>query len=250
LAKINRQQFNKYLSCQSQPSLSSLRKLNDFFGLEEDELLLPPTKFKQLISIRPKPSQGTADEPFERYIASVNDCVEQASDFLKPYLGLYHDYYYSPSNPGYLMKGLVSLYQKDGKGFIRSIERLPYKDKNKTRHFHTKYHGIATVIQDRLIFTDIETKVQSNWGQRIYYPANRARIDLLSGLSMAIEGGLSHQPFCSRAVLERLDDDVNLKEVIGECSLYAVDSPLIRDDIKEKLGLHLPLENTMMVAKP
>lgn len=248
LAKINRQQFNKYLGAQSTPSLSSLRKINDFFGLEEDELFLAPSEFKQLLNRQPRKIQTTDINPLQHFITGATASAESSHESLKPYHGLYHDYYCSPSNPGKILRGLISVYEKEGITYTKSIERLPYKDKEKTRHFHVKYHGFAQIIQDRLLFTDLETKTMNNWGQRIYYPANRTRIDLLCGLTLAISGGLSHQPFCSHAVLERLDDSINIKEAIKQCSLYAIDSQEIRADIKEKLFLEHYNEKTFIVA--
>ncbi|WP_187429290.1 hypothetical protein ROLI_040180 [Roseobacter fucihabitans] len=50
---ISRQQFTKYLSGKGSPSLSSLRKISDFFGVEESELLMPSVEFKELIALRP-----------------------------------------------------------------------------------------------------------------------------------------------------------------------------------------------------
>ncbi|WP_261844471.1 helix-turn-helix domain-containing protein [Aliamphritea ceti] len=249
LAKINRQQFNKYLGGQSSPSLSSLRKINDFFGLEEDELFLPPEEFKQLVNHKPRVAQpDTGAQPLQELFNSAMQSSDKSQEILKPYHGLYHDYYCSPSNPGKVLRALISVYEKDNVTLTKSIERLPYKDKDKTRHFNVRYHGFVQAIRDRLVFTDIETLTLNNWGQRIYYPANRTRIDLLPGLTMAISGGLDHRPFCSHAVLEKIDDGVSMKQALQQCSLFSIDSPEIRDDIKEKLHLESYNDKTFMTA--
>ncbi len=249
LAGINRQQFNKYLGAQSSPSLSSLRKINDFFGLEEDELFLPPQDFKRLVDHKPRTQQRETDtQPLQELFDSTLQSSDKSQEFLRPYHGLYHDYYCSPSNPGKVLRALISVYEKDNVTLTKSIERLPYKDKDKTRHFNVRYHGFVQAIRDRLVFTDIETQTLNNWGQRIYYPANRTRIDLLPGLTMAISGGLDHRPFCSHAVLERIDDSITMKEALQQCSVFPIDSPDIRDDIKEKLHLECYNEKTFMTA--
>ena len=51
--KINRQQFNKYLSGKTAPSSNNLRKICDYFGVEEHEIMLPNQDFNDLISARP-----------------------------------------------------------------------------------------------------------------------------------------------------------------------------------------------------
>ncbi|MGH8465403.1 MAG: helix-turn-helix domain-containing protein, partial [Pseudomonas sp.] len=49
---INRAQFNKYLSGQSQPTAFNLKRIGDFFGVEDYELGLPPEQFARLIGAR------------------------------------------------------------------------------------------------------------------------------------------------------------------------------------------------------
>lgn len=249
LAKINRQQFNKYLGGQSMPSLSSLRKINDFFGLEEDELFLPPHDFKQLVNHKPRLSPPETDShPLQAFFDSAIQNTEKSLEYLRPYHGLYHDYYCSPSNPGQIVKALIYVYEKDQVTLTKAIERLPYKDKDKSRHFNVRYHGYLMAVRERLVFTDVESQTLNNWGQRIYYPANRTRIDLLPGLSMAISGGLDHRPFCSHSVLERIDDSVSIKQALHQCSLYPIDSPEIRNEIKAKLHLESYNDKTFLTA--
>ena len=49
---INRAQFNKYLSGQSRPTPYNLKRIGDFFGVEDYELALPPEQFARLIGAR------------------------------------------------------------------------------------------------------------------------------------------------------------------------------------------------------
>ncbi len=248
LANINRQQFNKYLGGQSTPSISTLRKINDFFGLQYDEVYLPKEEFKQLIDSRPRLTREPDKSPLDAFLTDALNNTRQSEQFLKPYTGLYHDYYCSPSNPQKILRSLISIYQEKGVTYTKSIERLPYQDRQKQRFFTVRYHGFVQVIEGRLVFTDLETRTLNNWGQRIYYPANRTRIDILCGLTMAISGGLEHQPFCAHAVLERLDESYPVKTALKQCSLYPLESPDIRDDIKEKLNIDAYSEKSFMIS--
>ncbi|MFT5721118.1 MAG: hypothetical protein ACI9W6_001431, partial [Motiliproteus sp.] len=65
----------------------------------------------------------------------------------------------------------------------------------------------------------------------------------------AISGGLEHQPFCSHAVIEKLDDDYSIKQAIQLCSLYPLDSPDIRTEIKEKLNATHRNDKMFILAK-
>lgn len=53
---INRQQLSKYLNGYSQPSMQTLRKICDYFGVDSDEIYLEPEQFKDLISTQKKAS--------------------------------------------------------------------------------------------------------------------------------------------------------------------------------------------------
>ena len=50
---INRSQFMKYLSAESFPSRRNLRRICDFFGCDEVEMMMAPELFVDLIRLRP-----------------------------------------------------------------------------------------------------------------------------------------------------------------------------------------------------
>src|SRR5688572_20333441 len=55
---INRQQFARYLNGETLPSLHNVRKICDFFGVEEAEIFLPPARFRPIVSTRPASRSG------------------------------------------------------------------------------------------------------------------------------------------------------------------------------------------------
>ena len=65
--QINRAQFNKYLSGQSRPTPFNLKRIGDFFGVEDYELGLPPEQFARLIGARASQSGTQANDPLLRY---------------------------------------------------------------------------------------------------------------------------------------------------------------------------------------
>ncbi len=56
--KFNRQQFNKYLSGQVRPSRHNMRRICDFFGVTESEMLLDHGRFVEIISLRRRRFSG------------------------------------------------------------------------------------------------------------------------------------------------------------------------------------------------
>jgi len=55
---INRTQFNRYLYGGTTPSRNTLRRICDFFGVEEYEIVLPPDQLANIISVRSKNTFG------------------------------------------------------------------------------------------------------------------------------------------------------------------------------------------------
>ncbi len=62
---ISRPQFNRYLSGRYRPAANTLRRICDFFGVEEHEVLLPHSQFERLVQVRPK-SQHRIEQLPER----------------------------------------------------------------------------------------------------------------------------------------------------------------------------------------
>jgi transcriptional regulator with XRE-family HTH domain len=72
---INRAQFNKYLSGQSRPTPYNLKRIGDFFGVEDYELNLPPEQFARLIARNPAAQQNNPiSELFRRCTIMSSIC--------------------------------------------------------------------------------------------------------------------------------------------------------------------------------
>ena len=90
---FNRQQFTKYLTGAGQPSLRSLRRICDFFGVEEHEILMDPKEFRELVRLRPPtPIQETAQpsDPGAMLTAQLASCHE--ADVAQSLVGYYFLY--------------------------------------------------------------------------------------------------------------------------------------------------------------
>ena len=55
---INRPQFMKYLSGASYPSRHNLRRICDYFGVDEFEMLMPHDQFRGILRLRPGKDNG------------------------------------------------------------------------------------------------------------------------------------------------------------------------------------------------
>src|SRR5690606_35674844 len=86
---INRAQFNKYLSGQSRPTPYNLKRICDFFGVEDYELLLPPEQFARLLGTR-HPAHH-ASRRGDALLELLKPLREQTGD-LRRYCGYYFEY--------------------------------------------------------------------------------------------------------------------------------------------------------------
>jgi hypothetical protein len=230
---INRQQFMRYLSAESFPSRHNLRKLCDFFGVDEFEILMPTNQFQNLLRLKKDNNNGTAKLP--PLLAVLLEKAQRQRAELSKNLGYFNAYYLSASRPGWILKSLVHIYPWEDFTFYKRLERLlPHGGKGRADLY--KYAGVVCTIGDRLHLLDQETLTGSELTHTILYPSYRNRVTLLMGLTIGVSGNDAHRPSASLIVLEYAGSKVNLRKAIGECGLFDVDSELIPKVVRDYLG--------------
>jgi len=230
--KINRQQFNRYLEGESRPSPHNLRRICDFFGLEEYELLYPADKLRALVEVKGV-LRHTTGEPF--YVAQIEALLRDADPGVERYYGHYFKYYYSFSYPGKILKALVVISERDGVPCHKCVERLVERPRPAGRAFVFKYLGVVALLKQRIFMIDREQLTGNEISQTILYPSFKNKVDRLTGLIVGTSGGTFREPLCSRVVLERLERGVHLKKALRSCGLYAPDAPEIGEEIRRSI---------------
>jgi transcriptional regulator with XRE-family HTH domain len=232
--EINRQQFNKYLSGDTRPSRHSMRKICDFFGVTEAELLMDPPRFAEIVGLRRRPlGQSALAEPLAHL-----ELLYQRSGNLHRYLGYYFRYFYSFGNPGRIMKSLLVIFEKDGKTFWKNIERsraLSAKGGTKT----AKYSGMLFYLGDRIFAIEYETLLHNSITQAILYPSYQTRLTYLIGIQTGAPQTHGRKPGASVVLLERLGTSIDLRKALGSCGLFdksdAAIDPTIRSLVTNKI---------------
>ena len=108
-AGFNRQQFNKYLNGHAAPSLTTLRRICDFFGVDDHEILLPHDAFKAIVRLRP-PNLGATPTVFETALETLIQPDRTDANVLSRHEGYYHAYVSPSPAGGSLVRSLVRLY--------------------------------------------------------------------------------------------------------------------------------------------
>ena len=229
--KINRPQFNRYLSGRYRPSANTLRRFCEFFGVEEHELLLPSGQFERLVQVRPRPVPVVQGETREaHHLARLK---EMSAGGLEKYLGYYFEYYLSMACAGKLLRTLVCLEKIDGQVYYQRTERLIEPPSEKA--FHGVYLGTAHLLADRIFLTDYESLTQLEMTQTILFPSFKNRVARLTGLKLGVSGSSERMPCCARVVYEHLGLAVDVRRALRLCGLYDPDDSRIDESTRRAI---------------
>jgi transcriptional regulator with XRE-family HTH domain len=224
---INRQQFTKYLSGAARPSLFNLRRIGDYFGLEDYELLLPHEDFRRIVSIR-RPSVADFGEISEQ----IRNTLFLTSDGITPLLnrvGFYHNYFMPLEFPGRILRGLFHVYEKNGFVLSRNIERYPQSPGMKVKRFN----GVFVHTGDKIVIFERESTVGRSLWLTVLNPYDQDQRTLLPGLAVGVTRSSGREIACYRVVMEYLGRQVDLRAAIRRCGLYeggdeAIDADIVR----------------------
>jgi hypothetical protein len=229
---INRQQFMKYLAGTSFPSRHNLRRICDFFGFDEYEVLMPHDQFRNIVRLRP--AREGEDLSMPPGLANLLAQAQRHRGVLTKSHGYYYEYYLSFSTPRHILRSLIFIYPWKDYTLYKRLERLRRPDSAGPPDVY-KYAGLVTIAGDRMHMLDQETITGSELTQTVLYLNYRNRISVLTGLTVGVSGGDAHEPSASRVVMEYIGRSVNLRQAIAECRLYAEESPDIPAQIRDHL---------------
>lgn len=232
---VNRQQFNKYLNGQSRPSRHNMRRICDFFGVTESELLLEPERFEELVGLRRRPLN---ERHLSRPMRHLDD-LYAVSGSMDRYVGYYFRYFFSFGFPGRIIKSFCTIYEKDGRYFWKNIERIRAPD---AEHHTTvnKYVGVAFLITDRIFIVEYETLLRNSITQVTLYPSYRSRVDRLVGIQTGGPVRRGRKPGASKVLLEYLGRNVDVRKALTQSGLFERDDPRIQEDTVEMIRNDIP----------
>lgn len=234
-AGINRHQLQRYLSGTSEPSLSTLRRLCDFFGVEEHEVLLPHAAFAALVRVRPPRLQHTRDRISE-YMGTFVD----AQDFsvARHYVGYYHVYFQPNRLLPEIHRALTRVNLEDGCLITKTLERYPKGSAGLPPV--VKYNGIAFPNGTTLSTIESRPTARASTFYCVLYGANTDALTVLSGLYMGVSPDSTRTIYCIRTCWQYLGKDVDLRKHIGACGQFPLDeasiSPYIRHCIQNEFA--------------
>ena len=232
---ISRQQFSKYLYQKSFPTFRSLQRICDHFGLDDWELLLPHTEFKNLIAVRP-PDATSRFRPFKSGVESTLWEKSRAGKDLAPFLGYYYSHFVVKGKTSQILRTLVCLFEVDGIVGTKTIERTFSEDGTATV---TKYDGIAYYSGHRLYISERERFLDRTiWHTTLYATSTHGEL-FFSGLGLGSTIDSVQHISSYRTIFQFLGRKVNHYEVLKGCGRFSLDSPeispYVRDNIENRI---------------
>lgn len=238
---FNRQQFNKYLAGRVMPSRRNMRRICDFFGVTESEMLLPQREFRRLVSLWPAGAEGSLPTAITRFRALSRDLPNR-------YLGDYLLYSPSFAMPGLFTVSFVRLSRQEEMVIWKNIEYLRRHDRGGRMQRVSKYIGIVMQLGDRLNVLQKESLHHNTMNQTILYPGYDNPVRRLYGMHLSLTDMHRRTPAASRVVLERIEGTPDLRRTLRICGQHAADD--IPYDIRELLGALSPEDRPILEASP
>ena len=241
---INRTQFNRYLNGTAQPSANILRRVGDFFGMEDFELHLPHDQFLRILQVRrvkPAARISPVVEQLERLIAISDPAV-------RGYQGWYHEHYFSMAFPGLVLRTLTHLFEQDGVMTYVRLERM--RSSPQAPLFRCRYRGFALMLQDRLFLNDFESLTSNELSQTVFYPSFMNRISRLHGIKIGVSSSEQRRPTCVRVVWQYLGRQINVKEALGNCGAFAPENFPAPPEILAALRNTIEVGEFGLLARP
>lgn len=233
--EINRQQFNKYLSGQTWPSRRNMRRICDFFGVTEAELLAEHRRFVEIIGLRRRPTNALPPSDIAPHLEAL---YERSGD-LGRYVGYYFRYHYSFGYAGRIIKCLTCIFEKNGRYYWKTVERVG-TPVGRNKGGATKYLAVLLLLGDRIFALEYETKIGASVTQAILYPSYRASITYLIGIQTGMPLLRGRKPGASLVLLEYLGQDIDLRKALRSCGLFEEDDAAIDPAVRSLITNRIP----------
>lgn len=227
-AKLNRQQFSKYLAGTSYPSIRNLRRICEFFGVDEYEILLDHKSFRELISVRP-PRLGAQDDPLYQFVDSVARGRGEA-EAMRRLLGYYHIYYRWHLRDAVIQCSLTRISEHNGVFLTKNIELVASPSEAPRPQ---KHRGWAVYSGDRVFIVEQQVPAGRKLFSTILYAPQSQSFRYFEGLVLGIVSDATRQIACYRIVYEYLGPAPDLRNALRRCGVYDAEDQAIAPFVRE-----------------
>ena len=233
--KVNRQQFNKYLSGAHLPAAANMRIIANYFGLSVPILFSDPEEFRTLVdgnffhamsAVRQLPE-------FARFVSAM--LVENSvpdSDLV----GVYDRYQFSSIYKGFVLKSAFCIYRANQ--FLQHyyVERFPSFDDPKKMEYVFKYYGFCFPVADRIFTADFEGIQSNELTFGVYAQVKRNSKKFMFGISSGIAATVFRQPYSTKVALHYRGPGLLKREQLKGITVMDKNDPAIPREALQYLG--------------
>ncbi len=246
--RLNRQQFSRYLAGSAAPSRHNHRRISDFFGLEEHELLMPHAAFVETFARR-----ATARQPLpalDRHAALLRGASRSGSRDLHEYRGFYFKYFFSYLGNGRIKRELAH-WRYDGDTLVSSVkQRFTGEDEDgeASLQFAT-YRGLVGASGERLTVIDVQRGGGREMAMMILYPKRRM-LRQLHGMTIGMSHGATRAIGAARVVMDFLGTQIDIRAALGALGTFDADDASVPAAIRRGIKNEIQPHETLFLARP
>ncbi len=222
--KINRQQFNKYLSGQHLPSRPNLNAICAYFGLEYAEIVADDLKLSER---KAAATDLVGLEAFSKADLLQTVLRSSENEKIEKLAGCYFKYHLSSIYRGDIVRAVTYIYPLHGLYGYSNLERFPAKDEPNKHGYIFKYHGFVFMLDGRLFMADLEKMQCNEITFSIYTPIARNPVRFLFGVTSGVASNLYREPYSSRSVLEFKGRGPLSRDLLRKAIVLVPDDPAI-----------------------
>lgn len=223
---INRQQFNKYLSGSSFPSLTTLAKIARANAIEIDDLVLEADLFADRIQNRHAPD---SDLPggLTRAISGILAHGKATNSFLSTMTGSYLVCLRSATDDGTVNVSYAKIFQKDGLTFQKALSPLVQAGAGNAPLELLKHEALVLETAGLLHFIRIRNlgRPMAEIGLKLIIPSYFHGQNYLRGYVLTSERARQNNPLLFDVLMKRVSDEPVLTAVRRYCGIFPVGDP-------------------------
>jgi hypothetical protein len=245
--KINRQQFNRYLTGVTIPSRHNHKLISDFFGLEVDELFSSHAAFAATFKRR----TASQDSPavLRHHAGLLRTISGSGAENLAEYRGFYFKYFYSYLGETRIKRELAH-WRYDQNVLVSSVkQRYLGEDETGEAGFRfITYRGVVGHLNDRLMVIDHHRGAASEVAAMILFPKGRL-LKRLHGLTLGVSHGTARSIGAARVVMDFLGTEIDIRAALSRLGTFDRDDPSVPEGIKRAIKNDMRADETMFVAR-
>lgn len=228
---INRSQFARYISGESEPSAYNLRRIVNHFGISHSDIALRHKEFAARFGDDHKQTASASFSSINPLRGTSLGNIEE----MKTYTGYYFTHLQSPTYPTGLLKSLVHLHF-DGTNVLSTMDEKFIRMSDGSRQV-SRYEGVVSLLNGCLFIVDIEATGLDTILEIILKLPHRRKSDILVGMIMGMTTGIQRLPYASITAWQFLGKRINQESKLKQCGFHDMNAESIDPRIREAFSL-------------